>query len=87
MIKNDGTVTISADALSNINFKGENAYEYYLKKKDDLEAVCINCGKLGINDSWKNKTIAFFSDCKELSNKIDKVLYKFYFYFKVFLVI
>lgn len=72
LVKNDGTVTINTDVLSKINFKGENAYEYYLKKKDTHNAICINCGVLGISDSWKKKAATFFSDCKVLQDKILK---------------
>jgi len=71
VVKSDGTVTINTDELSKINFKGEEVYEYYLIKKDDLEAVCVNCGILGMSDSWLRKTANFFSDCEVLQTKIN----------------
>lgn len=70
IVKNDGTVTISTDELAKLNFKGEEAYEYYLKKKTELEAVCVNCGVIGVSDAWLKKTANFFSDCTALQEKI-----------------
>lgn len=73
IVENNGRVTINTEILSNISFKGENAYEYYLKKKGKYEeAICVNCGVIGVSDSWKKKAANFFFDCKVLQEKILK---------------
>ncbi len=76
IIGKDGTVTIGADTFSKLNFKGEDVYEYYLKRKLDFEAVCINCGVFGVSDTWKNRTSRFFGDCDTLIQKISKSEYR-----------
>lgn len=70
VVKSDGTVTINTDELSKLNFEGEKVYEYYLKRKDGFEAICINCGILGMSDSWLKKTATFFEDCDVLQKKL-----------------
>ena len=70
VVKNDGTVTINTDELSKLNFKGEDTYEYYIKKKEDHFAICVNCGVIAMSDVWRKKAAKYFSDCKALEEKI-----------------
>lgn len=45
----------------------------YLKRTDDKYPTCVNCDAF---NKWKKNTIAFFSDCPALVNKIKKNVFR-----------